>query len=62
MAQNMSFILLFQSIAFLTGPMITGTIAEDVGLFEIYLSYSCVSALIVLLGLLLQRLENKNIC
>ncbi len=60
MAQNMSFILLFQSIAFLTGPMITGTIAEDVGLFEIYLFCSCVSALIVLLGLLLQRLENKN--
>ena len=60
MAQNMSFILLFQSIAFLTGPVITGTIAEDVGLFEIYLFCSCVSALIVLLGLLLQRLENKN--
>ena len=60
MAQNMSFILLFQSIAFLTGPMITGTIAEDVGLFEIYLFCSCVSALIVLLGLLLQGLENKN--
>ena len=61
MARNISFILLFQSIAFLVGPMITGSIAQNVGLFEIYLFCSCVSALIVLLGLSLGRLQKVQI-
>ncbi len=61
MARNMAFILLFQSIAFLAGPMITGSIAQNVGLFEIYLFCSCVSALIVLLGVSLGRLQKVQI-
>ena len=60
MSQNMSFILLFQSIAFLIGPITTGHIAQNIGLFEIYLFCSCVSALIVLLGLLLQGWKIKT--
>ena len=61
MARNMAFILLFQSIAFLAGPMITGSIAQNVGLFEIYLFCSCVSALIVLLGFSLGRFQKVQI-
>lgn len=61
MARNMAFILLFQSIAFLAGPMITGSIAQNVGLFEIYLFCSCVSALIVLLGFSLGRLQKDQV-
>ena len=60
MSHNMSFILLFQSIAFLIGPITTGHIAQNIGLFEIYLLCSCVSALIVLLGLLLQGWKIKT--
>ena len=61
MARNMAFILLFQSIAFLAGPMITGSIAQNVGLFEIYLFCSRVSALIVLLGFSLGRFQKVQI-
>ena len=47
-AKNMAFVLLFQSLAFLVGPILSGTIAEQVGLFEIYLFSSLMSFMIVL--------------
>ena len=61
MSQNMSFILLFQSIAFLIGPITTGHIAQNIGLFEIYLFCSCVSALIVLFGIVLPKIKTNNV-
>ena len=60
MARNMSFVMLFQSVAFLAGPLITGLIAQHVGLFEIYLFCSFVSATIVMFGLLLLKFEKTN--
>ena len=56
---NMSFIMLFQSVAFLSGPMITGLIAQYIGLFEIYLFCSCTSILIVLFAILFQKEQKK---
>ena len=56
---NMSFIMLFQSVAFLSGPMITGLIAQHIGLFEIYLFCSCTSILIVLFAILFRKEQKK---
>ena len=56
---NMSFIMLFQSVAFLSGPMITGSIAQHIGLFEIYLFCSCTSILIVLFAILFRKEQKK---
>ena len=56
---NMSFIMLFQSVAFLSGPMITGIIAQHIGLFEIYLFCSCTSILIVLFAILFRKEQKK---
>ena len=56
---NMSFIMLFQSVAFLSGPMITGSIAQHIGLFEIYLFCSCTSILIVLFAILFWKEQKK---
>ena len=56
---NMSFIMLFQSVAFLSGPMITGLIAPHIGLFEIYLFCSCTSILIVLFAILFRKEQKK---
>ncbi len=58
---NMSFIMLFQSVAFLSGPMITGLIAQHIGLFEIYLFCSCTSILIVLFAILFRKEQKKII-
>ena len=58
---NMSFIMLFQSVAFLSGPMITGLIAQHIGLFEIYLFCSCTSILIVLFAILFRNSRRNYI-
>jgi|TARA_B100000809_G_scaffold263098_1_gene315557 MFS family permease len=54
-AKNMAFVLLFQSLAFLVGPILSGTIAEQVGLFEIYLFSSLMSFMIVLFSVSFAR-------
>ena len=58
-SHNMAFIMLFQSVAFLSGPVITGSIAQHIGLFEIYFFCSCTSVLIVLFAVLFRKEQKK---
>jgi MFS family permease len=58
-SHNMSFIMLFQSVAFLSGPMITGSIAQHIGLIEIYLFCSFTSILILLFAILFRNEQKK---
>ncbi|MDP6094333.1 MAG: MFS transporter, partial [SAR324 cluster bacterium] len=57
MTNNLSFVLLFQSIAFLVGPIVSGSIAENVGLFEIYLFSSLMAFLIVFFSFAYGRIK-----